>query len=159
MLTIKNILVPTDFSSTSTAAVRHGVELANAFGARLYLLHVPGPTGESFEADFPVGEFETTVRESIEPFFTAEELARCRPEYALRVGRTAAEIVGYAKDREIDLIVMGTHGRTGLSHLVMGSVAEAVVRAAPCPITLVRETKPVRASASHAQTGAVHTGV
>ncbi len=158
MLTIKNILVPTDFSSTSAAAVHHGVEMALTFGARLYLLHVPGVTGESFEANFPVGDLETTVQQWLEPFFTREELARCRPEYALRVGRTADEIVSYAKDREIDLIVMGTHGRSGFAHLVMGSVAEQVVRTAPCPIMLIREPKAARLSASQVP-AAVNTGI
>lgn len=139
MTDVRNILVPTDFSETSDLALRHAVEAARTYGARLYLVHVPGPTGEDFEADFPVGRFETTVRQRLAAFVSEDEIAALRPEYALRIGAPAEEIVRYAQDREIDLIVMGTHGRKGVAHMLLGSVAEHVVRAAPCPVLLVRQ--------------------
>ena len=141
MTDVRNILVPTDFSETSDLALRHAVEAARTYGARLYLVHVPGPTGEDFEADFPVGRFETTVRQRLAAFVSEDEIAALRPEYALRIGAPAEEIVRYAQDREIDLIVMGTHGRKGVAHMLLGSVAEHVVRTAPCPVLLVRQQK------------------
>ncbi len=140
---IKGVLVPTDFSETSDAALQHGVDMARFFGARLYFVHVPGATGENFEADFPLPEFEAAVQKRLETFISREELARLQPEYAIRVGPTSDEIVRYAEAREVDLIVMGTHGRTGMAHLLMGSVAEQVIRLASCPVMLVRAPKPV----------------
>ncbi len=141
MTRIKSVLVPTDFSDTSDAALRHAIDIAQTFGARLYLLHVPGAIGEHLEADFPLSEFEATVHRLLTAFVTPDELARLKPEYVLRVGATAEQIVRYAEERDVDLIVMGTHGRTGMAHLLMGSVAEQVVRTAPCPVTLVRAAK------------------
>jgi nucleotide-binding universal stress UspA family protein len=152
MTSIKNILVPTDFSDTSDEAIRDAVDFARSFGARIYLLHVPGTVGEHFEADFPLQEFETTVRTRLSPFFTVAEIASLHLEYVLRVGTPAAEIVRYAENREIDLIVMGTHGRTGLPHLLMGSVAEQVVRLAPCKVMLVKQPKRVAAVSGRTDT-------
>ena len=148
MTSIKRILVPTDFSDTSDEAIRHAVDLARSFGAQLYLLHVPGRTGEDFEADFPLSEFENTVRDRLNAFFTRQEIAALKIEYALRIGAPAPEIVRYAGDRSIDLIVMGTHGRSGMAHLLMGSVAEHVVRLSPCPVMLVKEPKTATTSSS-----------
>jgi len=156
----KSILVPIDFSETSDAALKYAVEMAQAFGAQLYLMHVPGKTGEHFEANFPIGRFETAAQERLGtlPRLSPEEIARLRPEYALRIGTPAEEIVRYADARDVDLIIMGTHGRSGVAHLLMGSVAEQVVRMAPCPVLLVRHSKgafvkaPAAAPAEHAAT-------
>jgi universal stress protein A len=144
MTAAKSILVPTDFSETSDVALHYAIFMAQALGAQLSLLHVPGRTGENFEANFPVGRFETAARERLSALLSEEEIARLRPEYALRIGTPADEIVRYADARDVDLIVMGTHGRSGVAHLLMGSVAEHVVRTAPCPVLLVR--RPKRAS-------------
>ena len=138
MITVKSILVPTDFSETSDAALKYGIGVAQAFGAQLYLLHVPGETGVNFEADFPFVQFENAVRERLETLVGPQEAKRLRPEYVLRIGAPAEQIVRYADARDIDLIVMGTHGRSGVPHLLMGSVAEKVVRTAPCPVLTVR---------------------
>ena len=135
---IQRILLPTDFSTTSYAALRHAITMARTFGARLYLLHIPGKTGENFEANIPIGQFEKLAQEQLGMFMSPEEIAQLNPEYALRIGAPAHEIVRYAEARNVDLIVMGTHGRSGVAHLLMGSVAEHVVRAAPCPVLLVR---------------------
>ena len=144
-MVVKSILVPTDFGEASDAALRYATQLALALGARLDLLHVPGKTGEHFEANFPHGQFETATRERLSSFVTKEELERLRPEYIMRVGAPAEEIVRYADLYDADLIIMGTHGRGGIAHALMGSVAEQVVRAAPCPVLLVRTPKPVAA--------------
>jgi nucleotide-binding universal stress UspA family protein len=141
MIAVKSILIPTDFSETSDAALHYAVGMAQAFGAQLYLLHVPGETGENFEANFPVGRFETAARERLATLLSQEDIDRLRPEYALRIGTPADEIGRYADARDVDLIIMGTHGRTGVAHLLMGSVAERVVRTAPCPVLLVRDRR------------------
>ena len=109
MIDLRRILVPTDVSEPSAAALRYGTELARRFGARLYLLHVP----------------------------TKAEARELHPHCAMPNGIPADEIVQYARHHEIDLIVMGTHGCTGLTRAVLGSVAESVVRRAPCPVLTV----------------------
>jgi universal stress protein A len=141
MMTVKRILVPTDFSEASDAALTYGIGVAQAFGAQLFLLHVPGETGVNFEADFPMVQFENATRERLETLVSVEEARRLQPEYALRLGAPSEQIVRYAADRDIDLIVMGTHGRGGVAHMVMGSVAEKVVRTAPCPVLTVRQSR------------------
>ena len=143
-MAVKSILLPTDFSATSEAALRYATEMALTLGARLYLMHVPGKTGEHFEANFPHGRFEAVARQGLASFLTQDEIERLRPEYAVRVGTPAEEIVRYADFCDVDLIIMGTHGRSGIAHALMGSVAEQVVRIAPCPVLLVRA--PVRAA-------------
>jgi nucleotide-binding universal stress UspA family protein len=150
---VESILVPTDFSAASDAALRYAAQMALTFGARLYLLHVPGKTGEHFEANFPIGKFESTAGERLSSFLTKEELERVRPEYVVRVGTPADEIVLYAGVCDADLIIMGTHGRSGVAHALLGSVAEQVVRVAPCPVLLVRSHK--RASATEGAAVAV----
>jgi universal stress protein A len=145
-MNVNGILVPTDFSETSEAALRYATQMALTMGARLYLMHVPGKTGEHFEANFPIGRFDVAARERLASFLTQEEIERLRPEYALRVGTPAEEIVRYADVCDADLIIMGTHGRSGLAHMLMGSVAEEVARTAPCPVLLFRLSK--RAAAS-----------
>jgi nucleotide-binding universal stress UspA family protein len=140
-MAVKNILVPTDFSGTSEAALRYAAEMALTLGARLYLIHVPGRTGEHFEANFPHGQFEAAARKGLSSFLTTEQIDRLRPEYAVRVGVPAEEIVRYAELCDADLIIMGTHGRSGIAHALLGSVAEQVVRVAPCPVLLVRAPK------------------
>ena len=95
-MTVDTILVPTDFSATSDAALHYATKMALTLGARLYLVHVPGKTGEHFEASFPVGRFEIAVSERLLSFLTKDELERLRPEYVLRVGTPAEEVVRYA---------------------------------------------------------------
>ena len=145
-MTVNSILVPTDFSETSEGALRYATEMALAMGARLYLMHVPGKTGEHFEANYPIGRFETAARERLASFLTPQQLEQLRPEYALRVGTPAEEIVRYADVCYADLIIMGTHGRSGLAHMLIGSVAEQVARTAPCPVLLFRLSKRAVAS-------------
>jgi nucleotide-binding universal stress UspA family protein len=141
MIAVKRVLVPTDFSETSDAALKYGIGLTKAFDARLYLLHITGESGVNFEADFPMVQFEHAVGERLERFVSQDEATALRPEYALRTGSPSDEIVRYAGDRDIDLIVMGTHGRSGVPHMLMGSVAEKVVRAASCPVLTVRHPR------------------
>lgn len=121
----REILLATDFSEPSRAAARVAVEYARRFGARLHLLHVVSPTTDP------------APRPTLEHL--AEELGREVPVVTAVVSGlpVAEEIVRYARTHRIDLIVVGTHGRTGPSRLLLGSVAERVVRTAPCPVLAV----------------------
>jgi universal stress protein A len=152
-MSVNTILVPTDFSPMSDAALHYATKMALTLGARLYLMHVPGKTGEHFEASFPVGQFETAASKRLLSFLTKDELERLRPEYVLRVGTPTEEVVRYADVCDADLIIMGTHGRSGIAHALLGSVAEQVVRNAPCPVLLVRAPK--RAAKSQGVAAAV----
>ena len=124
MIELHRILVPSDFSETSAAALRYAVNLARQFNARLYLLHVP---------DYPGAATGDQLRELV----TNDEAEALHVECAMRVGLPAEEIVRFALDHSADLVVMGTHGREGIDRLLLGSVAETVVRKAPCPVLTV----------------------
>jgi nucleotide-binding universal stress UspA family protein len=142
---IRLILAPTDFSEFSKQAVESALELAHAFGAKLLLLHVVELPAYPIEGFVPAS-MGTTLLEDLERQASLD-LARVLPEppnataEVLRqvvVGTPYRKIVEVAEAEKVDLIVMTTHGRTGLSHLVMGSVAERVVRTAPCPVLTIR---------------------
>jgi nucleotide-binding universal stress UspA family protein len=140
MINLRHVLVPIDFSETSEAALKYGIALARAFKAKLHLLHVPEHPGVAAEAEYPLGIFETmqnAAHDRLGALLTARETRELKPELAMRIGKPSAEIIRYAQNRGIDLIVMGTHGRTGVAHVLMGSVAERVVRSAPCPVLTV----------------------
>jgi nucleotide-binding universal stress UspA family protein len=143
MIALKRILVPHDFSETSAAAVRYAVALARNFGAKLYFLYVGRQAVNEFDVEFPIGlegALEDGIHERLLRLVTPEEDAELSPEFVVRSGVPAAEIVRYAEDASIDLIVMGTHGRGFVGHVMMGSVAERVVRTAPCPVLTVRNS-------------------
>lgn len=145
-LTLTRILVPTDFSETSAAAVKYAVSLADAFGAQIHLLHVmEQPVQWQMAAEIamvtaPVDDAALRERAEAElaELLTRDERERYRLVCATEVGAPFAAIVKYARRENIDLIVMGTHGRGAVAHLLIGSVAENVVRKAPCPVLTVR---------------------
>jgi nucleotide-binding universal stress UspA family protein len=121
--------------------VRYAIAFAHSFGARLHLLHVSDRTKLEMETEFPLGldgSLEVAIRERLPKFLSPTEQKEFQPIFEVRTGSPATEIVRYAKDRNIELIVMGTHGRGLVAHAVMGSVAEKVVRTAPCPVLTVR---------------------
>jgi nucleotide-binding universal stress UspA family protein len=141
MIALKKVLVPHDFSDTSEAAVRYAIALAHNFGAQLYLLHVSDKARFDMATEFPLGldgTLEDAVRERLVKILSPREQLEFKPTFEFRSGVPAAEIIRYAKDEQIDLIVMGTHGRGFMAHMVLGSVAEKVVRTAPCPVLTVR---------------------
>jgi nucleotide-binding universal stress UspA family protein len=141
MIAFKRILVPHDFSDTSHAAVNYGIALARAFGARLHFLYVSDRAQVQLETEFPLGldgAVQDAVRERLLKIIAPSEQAELKPEFAVRPGSPAGEIVRYATDNGIDLVVMGTHGRGVVGHAVLGSVAEKVVRMARCPVLTVR---------------------
>lgn len=144
-IALTKILVPTDFSETSAAAVKYAVALADAFGAELHLLHVmEQPIQWQMAAEVamvtaPVDDAGLRARAETElaGLLTRDERAKYRAVYATETGAPFAAIVKYARAQNIDLIVMGTHGRGAVAHLLIGSVAENVVRKAPCPVLTI----------------------
>jgi nucleotide-binding universal stress UspA family protein len=143
---LKRILLPTDFSPYSRVATKYACALAEKFGAELHLLHVfEEYTGSSYAPGVPlppprsqIEERKQEVAEALVELIDPAWRAQYRIVRATREGHPFVEIIRYVKDHAIDLIVMGTHGRTGISHLLMGSVAENVVRKALCPVLTVR---------------------
>jgi universal stress protein A len=142
------ILVPTDFSAPSTSALALAKTLATTFGASLHLVHVlddPFVTA-SFAPDVyappPAGLRESWMRGAqtlLDQQVPPEEQAQFHTTRAVIFGQPARAIVDYATAHQIDLIVMGTHGRGGMAHVLVGSVAERVVRTALCPVLTARE--------------------
>ena len=147
MIALKKVLVATDFSQPSEAALAYGRELARTFGASLTLLHVvDNILTRAYGADGMVLadqglqlEIEKGAQHEVDALlFDEDRQALGAVGLVLTSNSPSAAIVFYARDAAIDLIVIGTHGRRGVSHLVMGSVAEKVVRTAPCPVLTVR---------------------
>jgi universal stress protein A len=145
MIALKNILVPTDFAEPSQRALEYGRHFARQFGARLHVLHtvenvlIPGGAEVPVAAVQQVEQgLESVATRQMEATVTADDRTTLAAVTVVRGARAAAlDIVEYARDNQIDLIVMGTHGRGALQHLLMGSVAERVVRSAPCPVLTV----------------------
>ncbi len=147
MITIKTILIPTDFSEAADTALVYGRALAARFGAALHVLHVPENIfltafgADSYGAMTPrlQDDIEAAARTRLDELLIDSDKSG-PPSTAVVIASSspASVIVDYAKSHGIDLIVMGTHGRGALAHIIMGSVAERVVRLAPCPVLTVR---------------------
>ena len=141
MIALKNILVPHDFSETSERAMRYGIEFARMFGATLHIVHVSEKARFEMATEFPLGldmSLEDAIREQLSKIMASHEQVELKPTFLVLSGAPAVEIVRYASDHAIGLIVMGTHGRGPVAHALMGNVAERVVRHAPCPVLTVR---------------------
>jgi nucleotide-binding universal stress UspA family protein len=143
MIDLKNILLPTDFSDTSLTATRYAIELSKRFSATLHLLHVIEDPGvyiaafDSFPLPSPV-EFETYAAERLESWIAPEDSAGLEIRRRWVHGAPFSQIIRDSRENTIDLIVLGTHGRNIVSQLLLGSVAERVVRKAPCAVLTVR---------------------
>jgi universal stress protein A len=142
---IQKILLPTDFSQFSATATELACELATKFAAELHLLHTLErhlATTPSFGMglDLPafVNESRAAAEKSLVGVIDPNWSAGRTVIQAVIEGSPTTEIVRYARQENIDLIVLATHGRTGLAHVLMGSVAESVVRTAPCPVLTAR---------------------
>jgi universal stress protein A len=146
MIELRRILVPTDFSKFSKVALSYAAALAEKFAAELYLLHIvqdlavfipdmitvappPAPTVE---------QMTRAVHDAFDRLVKENHLERFKVHREVREGTPFSEIVRFAKEQRVDLIIMGTHGHTGLTHMLLGSVTEKVVRKAPCPVLTVR---------------------
>jgi universal stress protein A len=144
MISVKNILVPTDFSEHSAKAVRYGAELAANFGADLHLLHAVETTpimygeGAAYLPPEATAEIEAAAVKQLDEL-KIESADNLQVKRKVAQGHPFVEIVRYGKDNAIDLIVIGTHGRGAIAHMLLGSVAERVVRKAPCPVLVVRD--------------------
>ncbi|MEQ2008856.1 MAG: universal stress protein [Limisphaerales bacterium] len=144
-LRLKKILVPVDFSDFSLKALKYAARFAEQFAATLVLVHVVEPVRYPESVIIPP-EMEEANRErlklaraSLAAFVKKQVPAGLATETVTRLGHPYSEIGTVAKDFDVDLIVIATHGHTGLKHLFLGSTAERVVRLAPCPVLTVRE--------------------
>jgi len=151
VIKIDNILVATDFSEASEAALLYGTHFARAYGAMLHLLHVvddmaaaamtttegiAGPVTDVAQLQL---DLERVTQIKLDALLAREDRSTLRAHAVVVSSTTPARaILTYATELPVDLIIVGTQGRSGLAHFFMGSVAEHVVRAAPCPVLTVR---------------------
>ena len=142
-MNVKHILVPVDYSHSGDSAVAYAVSLAREYEAEIHLVHVyeqPFAYVDGGFASAPIPDVTPADLEAEEARLEQVELppdVNCRRDFI--IGTPVDELVDYAKEKEIDLVVMGTHGRTGIGRLLMGSVAEGVVRRAPCPVLTIKQ--------------------
>jgi nucleotide-binding universal stress UspA family protein len=152
MFKIKNILLPTDLSSTSLSAADYAVELASQYNAKIHLLHVlektpPILTIRSLDLSQEkiLKSFEEEGKKSLENAvkkIQKNRISEVNIEPVLKKGIDYEEIVKYSKEHKIDVIVIATHGRTGILRTLLGSVAEKVIRYAKCPVLVITPHKP-----------------
>ena len=148
MIDLKQIVVATDLSENSMHAVQYGCGLAAQFGAQIHLLHVVcypfadfaeqcqkdyGRTFDDYQRDYEQAARDGLNRISIDPLTDSGNVTR-----VAQCGFPVSDISQYAGDTNSDLLILGTHGRTGVKHALMGSVCESVVRRAQCPVLTVR---------------------
>ena len=143
MIALNQLLLPVDFSEPALEATHYALELAERFSATLHLLHViedPAVYLPMFES-YPLPsreEFEQYAQTRLDNWIPEDDADRCPIERHWVHGTPFVQILRFAKDRNIDLIVVGTHGSGVMRHLLLGSVAEKVVRKAACPVLTVR---------------------
>ena len=142
---LKRILVPIDFSEHSKDALKYAIPFARQFNASISLIYVVEPT--VYPADFSFGQVgfpavEDELRkkgaEELEELIKREIGEKVVADYVIRTGKAFYEIDQFARETSIDLIIIATHGHTGVEHILFGSTAEKVVRYAPCPVLVVR---------------------
>jgi nucleotide-binding universal stress UspA family protein len=148
MTDLKKILVPTDFSEHSEHAAAYAVELARQYGAnQIHCIHVSDIPADllatsAYYMTGPSEQFVEQVRDEGRKgldAFVKKNFKDVPVKAVFLEGRPFVEIIRYARENEIDLIVISTHGRSGLKHALFGSVAEKVVRKAPCPVLVVKQ--------------------
>lgn len=140
------ILLPTDFSECSAEAAEVARSLAERFGSRIVVLHVldePATLDPMFRGDVPLemlrARMEQFARDNMDAFLAKHFSGFDRFDTVVATGIPYREIIGNAREAEVDLVVIGTHGRTGVEHVIFGSTAEKVVRMSPCPVLSVRK--------------------
>lgn len=145
MVPIRRILFPTDFSESAEHAWLFALQFAQDFAAEVHLLHVVAPPPrltEAYSMNFDPERFAAVLsaeaQTSLDRLVERAKARNLTFHQAVRIGVDFHEIIDYARKHQIDLIVMATHGRTGLAHALVGSVAEKVVRKAPCPVLTVK---------------------
>lgn len=143
---LKKICVPTDFSEAADYALVYATTLADQFQSQIHLLHViqditptiPEPGLAILPTEEILASLVKGATEGLEKTLSTSDSEKYRVERAVRQGVPFHEICRYCKEQTIDLLVLGTHGRSGLAHFLLGSVAERVVRSSPCPVLTVR---------------------
>jgi nucleotide-binding universal stress UspA family protein len=144
---IRSILLPTDFSDCGNYALRYAASLAQTFGASMIFVHVIEPMAPAvgysgISEPLPIADITEQLEDSAErelpKLAECEECAGLEVEEVITHGEAASEIVRVAKERNVDLIVVSSHGRTGLGRILFGSTAEAIVRHASCPVLVVK---------------------
>src|SRR5258708_39118899 len=154
---VKKILAPIDFSEISMEAMRGAMELAKGIGAEVHLVHIIAPHHHFIPLPLATNAEQSRelVREAAMLEQAEEELKRIKKDEFgdsknvvtfAEVGHPVQKLIDYAKENEIDLIMLATHGRSGAEHLLSGSVTEKIVRNAPCSVLVYRRRKPSAAS-------------
>jgi universal stress protein A len=149
LLPFKKILCPTDFSEPSLKALQYGMELALHFAAELHIVHVIAPVPPQYPYPTPPfisgydlaayqQELAVSAENALKELVAQKVSPQVRTLITVVSGDAATEIVRLAREKEVDLIVIATHGQTGWRHLVFGSVARKVVRLAQCPVLTIR---------------------
>jgi len=136
-VSLKNILLATDFSAASEKAFSYAVAMARRHGAKITLVHVIPPESVSFAPAPPAERQRYEEERQLESLASRSELNQIRHEAILRAGSVGSVLSSVMREQEIDLVILATHGRSGLKKLVLGSVAEEVVRKAECPVLTV----------------------
>lgn len=146
MYRIKKILIPVDFSDYSKSALKFAIDFAKIFNAKLYLVYVIEPM--IYPTDFSIGQvaipavesdITTRAEEELKDLVKQEVPPELESEIIIKSGKPFIEIIETASEMDCDLIIIATHGHTGVEHLLFGSTAEKVVRKAPCPVLSLRE--------------------
>ena len=146
MIKLKKILFPTDFSESSLEALRYALSFAKEYGARLVVMHVINEKVFAEGAALPrvisieelAEEMEAEAKKQLKTLIPSEDGEGIERENVILRGNPFLEIIRYAKEEDIALIIAGTHGRSGFEHIIFGSTAEKVVRKAPCPVLSVK---------------------
>jgi len=148
MVVFKEIVVPTDFSEYSLRALDYGIEIASKFGSHLTLTYVVEPLLQTADLTWTTVDFEELNRshsemasKKLDQIISERVPKEIRCDRVILYGKAFIEILKHAKDQNADMIVMATHGRGAISHLLMGSTAEKVVRKASCPVLTVKHPK------------------
>jgi len=145
MLNYKKIMCAFEFDGDSTAALRLSGTLAKENNATLYVVHIARVPPQDMDVPLPFDShprWETEARSKLEPIVRSTLHADVQYVIDIRSGVPNLDIVRAARELAVDLIVMVTHGRTGLEHLILGSVTEHVIREAPCPVLVLHHTAP-----------------
>ncbi len=145
-MTIKKVLVPIDFSDYSKSALRYAVNFAKSFNAEIILIYVVEPI--IYPPDFSMGQiamptintdWDNRAKEELDKLAKNEITNNGKVKTIIKTGKPFAEIIETAKEEDIDLIIISTHGHSGVEYILFGSTAEKVVRKAPCPVLTLRE--------------------
>ena len=144
--TINKVLVPIDFSDYSKSALRYAVNFAKSFNAEIILIYVVEPV--IYPPDFSMGqiampsintEWDDRAKDELQKLAKNEIVGVATVKTIIKTGKPFVEIIETAKEENVDLIIIATHGHSGVEHILFGSTAEKVVRKAPCPVLTLRE--------------------